>query len=255
VRPGGVTIHGLDGIPEVVPGDDLAGFILEAADRGEVGLRDGDVVVVTHKVVAKAEGRIVDLRSIEPSAVASQFASEWSKDARQVDLVLREARRIVRMTRGILIAETRHGFVCANAGVDASNVPGEGMVCLLPEDPDRSAQQLREEIARRRNVDVAVVVSDTFGRPWRLGLVNVAIGVAGMDPIADYRGETDPSGYTLAITRMAVADELAGAAELVMGKVDKRPVAIVRGYEYRPAREGGSSGRDLLMDPAMDLFR
>jgi coenzyme F420-0:L-glutamate ligase/coenzyme F420-1:gamma-L-glutamate ligase len=252
---GGVTIYGLDGIPEVEPGADLAALIADAADGSGVGLQDGDVLVVTHKVVAKAEGRLVDLREIEPSPLARQFATEWSKDARQVELVLREMRRVVRMARGVLITETRHGFVCANAGVDASNVPGQDVVCLLPEDPDQSADALRQTLAERRGVEVAVVVSDTFGRAWRTGHVNVAIGVAGMDPFTDYRGETDPYGYLLAVSRLAVADELAAAAELVMGKMDMRPVALVRGYQYRPPSPGSATGRDILMDPEKDLFR
>jgi coenzyme F420-0:L-glutamate ligase/coenzyme F420-1:gamma-L-glutamate ligase len=251
----GLQIHGLDGIPEVTPGADLAGLILAAADRTGVGLRDRDVLVVTHKVVAKSEGRLVDLSAIEPSPLSAQFAEEWNKDPRQVEVVLRETRRVVRMARGVLIAETRHGFVCANAGVDASNVPGDGVVCLLPVDPDGSARRIRDEIARRASVDVAVIVSDTFGRPWRNGLVNVAIGVAGMDPFADYRGEVDPSGYTLVVTKMAVADELASTAELVMNKTDMRPVALIRGYDYRPPQAGSETGRDILMDPERDLFR
>jgi coenzyme F420-0:L-glutamate ligase/coenzyme F420-1:gamma-L-glutamate ligase len=253
--PSGVTVYGLDGIPEVESGADLAALIADAAEGSGLGLRDGDVLVVTHKVVAKAEGRLVDLRQIEPSPLASHFAAEFAKDPRQVEVVLRETRRVVRMARGILISETRHGFVCANAGVDASNVPGDGIVCLLPDDPDVSARGLRAAFAERPGVDVAVVISDTFGRPWRNGLVNVAIGVAGMDPFADYRGDVDPSGYTLVVTRMAVADELASAAELVMNKTDMRPVALIRGYEYRPPQTGAGSGRDLIMDPAKDLFR
>jgi coenzyme F420-0:L-glutamate ligase/coenzyme F420-1:gamma-L-glutamate ligase len=253
--PGSVSVIGLDGIPEVRPGDDLAALIVDAADKTGCGLQDHDVLVVTHKVVAKAEGRLVELRSVEPSALANRFAGEWNKDPRQLEVVLRETKRVVRMARGVLIAETQHGFVCANAGVDASNVPGDGVVCLLPEDPDRSARQIREAIQRRTGADVAVIVSDTFGRPWRNGLINVAIGAAGMDPFADYRGDVDPSGYTLMVTRMAVADELASAAELVMGKVDMRPVAIVRGYDYRPPQDTSSSGRDILMEPERDLFR
>jgi coenzyme F420-0:L-glutamate ligase/coenzyme F420-1:gamma-L-glutamate ligase len=213
------------------------------------------VLVVTHKVVAKAEGRLVDLRQIEPSALAIHFAADFAKDPRQVEVVLRETQRVVRMARGILISETRHGFVCANAGVDASNVPGEGMVCLLPEDPDASARDLRAAFVERLGVEVAVVVSDTFGRPWRNGLTNVAIGVAGMDPFADYRGQPDPYGYMLAATRLAIADELASAAELVMGKMDMRPVALIRGYEYRRPTPGSEAGRDIVMDPEKDLFR
>jgi coenzyme F420-0:L-glutamate ligase/coenzyme F420-1:gamma-L-glutamate ligase len=250
----GVEIHGLEGIPEVTPGADLAGLILDAAERG-VGLRDGDVLAVTHKIVSKAEGRLVDLARIEPSELARGFAESAGKDPRQVEVVLREAKRIVRMLHGVLIAETRHGFVCANAAVDASNVPGDGIVCLLPLDPDRSAAELRRALKERRGVDVAVVINDSFGRPWRNGVVNVAIGVAGMDPFADYRGQNDPYGYPLVASRMAVADEIASAAELVMGKLDHRPVALLRGYEYRPPSDGGATGRDLVMDPERDLFR
>ncbi len=251
-----LEIHGLDGIPEVKPGDDLAALIAAAAERSGVGLRDRDVLVVTHKVVAKAEGRLVDLRCVEPSALAARFAAASGKDPRQLEVVLRESRRIVRMASfGLVISETHHGFVCANAGVDASNVPGEGMVCLLPEDPDASAERLRVAFKDRFGADVAVVISDSFGRTWRNGIVGVAIGVAGMDPFADYRGQTDPHGYLMVASRMAVADELASAAELVTGKVDMRPVALVRGYAYRPPRPGSATGRDIVMDPEKDLFR
>ena len=252
---GGVTIHGLEGIPEVEPGADLPALISEAADRTGVGLQDHDVLVVTHKIVSKAEGRLIDLRAIEPSPLAVHFAEGAGKDARQVELVLRETRRVVRMAHGVLIAETEHGLICANAGVDASNVPGDGMVCLLPVDPDASAQVLRGAFERLRGVDLAVVITDSFGRPWRNGITNVAIGVAGMDPFADYRGGHDSHGYLLVATRMAVADELASAAELVMGKLDRRPVAVIRGYEYRPPGPDGQSARDILMDPERDLFR
>jgi coenzyme F420-0:L-glutamate ligase / coenzyme F420-1:gamma-L-glutamate ligase len=251
----GVEIHGLDGMPEVTPGADLVGLILAAAERGGVGLRDGDVLAITHKIVSKAEGRLVDLSEVDPSPLARGFAETAGKDPRQVEVVLRESKRIVRMLHGVLIAETRHGFVCANAAVDASNVPGEGIVCLLPTDPDRSAAELRRALKERHGVDVAVVITDSFGRPWRNGVVNIAIGVAGMDPFADYRGQNDPYGYPLVASRMAVADEIASAAELVMGKLDHRPVALIRGYEYRPPAEGASAGRDLVMDPEKDLFR
>lgn len=252
---GAVTIYPLDGMPEVWVNADVARLIADAAELSGVGLKAGDVVVVTHKVVSKAEGRVVDLAEIQPSALAERFASSAGKDPRQVEVVLREAQRIVRMAKGVLIAETYHGFVCANAGVDASNVPGDGAVCLLPLDPDASARALREELRARSGADVAVIISDSFGRPWRNGIVNVAIGVAGMDPFADYRGENDPHGYPLVATRMAVADELAAAAELVMNKLDGRPVAIVRGYAYRPPGPGGESARDIVMDPDRDLFR
>jgi coenzyme F420-0:L-glutamate ligase/coenzyme F420-1:gamma-L-glutamate ligase len=251
---GGVAVHGLDGIPEVTPGADLAGLILTAADRSGVGLRDRDVLVVTHKIVSKAEGRMIDLRQVEPSRFAQEIAVGADKDPRQVEVVLRETKRMVRMLFGVVIAETRHGFVCANAGVDNSNVAGE-TVCLLPEDPDHSAASLREELRRRRAVDVAVVISDTFGRPWRSGLVNVAIGVAGMDPFADYRGQTDPYGNPLKVTRMAIADALASAAELVMGKVNARPVALIRGYAYGAPVPGSATGRDMVMPAERDMFR
>ena len=249
--PNQVTIIGLDGIGEARPGDDLAAIVLAAVERSGERLRDGDLLVVTHKIVSKAEGRLVDLRGIEPSDLARRYAETWGKDARQVEVVLRESARIVRMDRGVIIAETRHGFICANAAVDASNIPGDS-VCLLPRDPDASAAALRGAIRERAGVDVPVIISDSFGRAWRLGIVNVAIGVAGLAPLADYRGQEDPYGRTLHASTLAVADELAAAAELVTGKVDGRPVALIRGYPF--ARAEGS-GRDLLLDPARDLFR
>jgi coenzyme F420-0:L-glutamate ligase / coenzyme F420-1:gamma-L-glutamate ligase len=202
--------------------------------------------------MSKAEGRLVDLNTVEPSALAKEYAARWGKDPRQIEVVFRESRRVVRMDRGVVISETRHGFVCANAGVDASNVPGEDTVCLLPVDPDRSAARLREALRRRLGVEVAVVVSDSFGRAWRFGITDVAIGVSGMDPLADYRGQNDPHGYPMEASVLAVADELAAAAELVMGKTDGVPVAIVRGYAY--GRDAGT-GQDLLMPPERDMFR
>ncbi|MDQ3913401.1 MAG: coenzyme F420-0:L-glutamate ligase [Actinomycetota bacterium] len=238
------------GIPEIRPGDDLADFIFRAANDDPP--RDGDVVVVTHKIVSKAEGRLVDLDTIEPSGLAKSLATEHDKDARQVEVVLRESRRIVKMDRGIIISETRHGFVCANAGVDASNVPGDESVCLLPLDPDASARRLRDTLSFRTRADLAVIVSDSFGRAWRDGITNVAIGVAGIYPLADYRGEKDPHGYPLSASVLAVADELASAAELVMGKTAGVPVAVIRNYPYR---KGEGTGRDLLMEPERDLFR
>ena len=245
----GIVLIPVEGFPEVRPDDDL-----EALVAGAVGdtLRSGDVLVVTHKIMSKAEGRLVDLGSVEPSALAKEYAARWGKDPRQIEVVLRESRRVVRMDRGVVISETRHGFVCANAGVDASNVPGEETVCLLPVDPDRSAARLREALRRRLGVEVAVVVSDSFGRAWRFGITDVAIGVSGMDPLADYRGQNDPHGYPMEASVLAVADELAAAAELVMGKTDGVPVAIVRGYAY--GRDAGT-GQDLLMPPERDMFR
>lgn len=246
----GLEILPLGGIPEVRPGDDPSALIARAA--GDDLLKIGDVVVVTHKVVSKAEGRLVDLATIEPSALAKGFAARYDKDPRQIEVVLRESKRIVRMDRGIVISETHHGFVCANAGVDASNVPGDEMVCLLPLDPDASARRLRDALTSLAGGDLAVVVSDSFGRTWRHGITNVAIGVAGMQPLADYRGERDPYGYPLTASVLAVADELAAAAELVMGKTKAIPVAVVRNYPYE---RGSGTGRDLLMEPERDLFR
>lgn len=236
-------------MPEVVPGDDLPAALLRAAGDD---LRAGDVLVVTHKVISKAEGRLVDLATVEPSPFALDFAARNVKDARQVEVVLGESKRIVRMVGGLIIAETRHGFVCANAGVDASNVPGDDTVCLLPEDPDDSARRIREAVRGRLGFDVAVIVTDSFGRPWRSGITNVAVGVAGISPLTDYRGGKDPHGYDLEASVLAVADELAAASELVMNKVDAVPAAIVRGYPFEPA-EG--SAKDLVMPPERDLFR
>jgi coenzyme F420-0:L-glutamate ligase / coenzyme F420-1:gamma-L-glutamate ligase len=243
----GIEILPVEGIPEVRPGADLLDLVTRAAD-----LRAGDIVVVTHKIVSKAEGRLVDLRGIEPSTLAKGFAARYERDPRQVEVVLRESRRIVRMDRGLIIAETHHGFVCANAGVDASNVPGDDTVCLLPVDPDASAARMRDALAHRTGSDLAVIVSDSFGRTWREGITDVAIGVAGMEPLVDYRGETDPHGFPLAATVLAVADELAAAAELVMAKTAGIPVAIIRGYPYEPA---AGTGRALIMPPDRDLFR
>ncbi len=244
-----LNILPVEGIPEIRPGDDLPELIGRVAGKD---LRPGDILVVTHKIVSKAEARLVDLRAIEPSALAKGFASRYEKDPRQIEMILRESRRIVRMDRGLIIAETHHGFVCANAGVDVSNVPGKDMICLLPVDPDASAARLREALATRSGCDLAVIVSDSFGRPWREGITNIAIGVSGINPLADYRGQRDPHGRPLEASVLAVADELAAAAELVMGKTAGIPVAIVRGYPY----EGGSgTGKDLIMPPERDLFR
>ncbi len=245
----GLEILPVRGIPEVRPGDDLSDLISRATGGD---LREGDILVVTHKIVSKAEGQIVDLSAVEPSALAKGFAARYGRDPRQIEVVLRESRRIVRMDRGLIISETHHGFVCANAGVDASNVPGDDTVCLLPVDPDASAARLREALTARAGSDLAVIVSDSFGRPWREGITNVAIGVAGMEPLADYRGQRDPYGYPLEASILAVADELAADAELVMGKTEGIPAAVIRNYPYKP---GLGSARDLLMAPEKDLFR
>jgi coenzyme F420-0:L-glutamate ligase/coenzyme F420-1:gamma-L-glutamate ligase len=246
-----ISIIGLSGIPEVREGDDVAALIVEAAQR-RGGIKSGDIFVVTQKIVSKAEGRLIPLESVTPSPEAEKLALETEKDPRLVELILRESASIVRQSGPILITETHHGFVCANAGIDASNVGPEGIVCLLPEDPDRSARGIRDAIRKATGSDAAVIISDTFGRAWREGHTNVAVGVAGMSAFVDYVGQTDPHGYELRVSTLAVADELAAAAELVMNKLDGVPVAIVRGYPY-PKGEG--SARDLVRDRERDLFR
>ena len=257
--PAEVRIIGVDGLPEIAPGAPLPTLIGDAIAAAG-GLTAGDVVAVTHKIVSKAEGRLVDLRTVTPSVLAGRIAADFDKDARQVEVVLREAKRIVRMERGIIIAETAHGFVCANAGVDASNVAPE-TVCLLPLDPDGSAEAIRGALTARFFPEVGedgrpvgVLVTDSFGRPWRNGIVNVAIGVAGLAPLADYRGQYDPAGYELRASVLAVADELAAAAELVMHKLAARPVAVIRGYTP-PTGATAGKGRDLVMPAERDLFR
>ncbi len=247
-----LRLIGLRGVPEVTPGMSVTDLVITAAQASDLTLLDGDILVVTQKVVSKAEGMLVDLRTVEPSDLARRYAERWGKDARQVEVVLRESARIVRMDRGLIIAQTRHGYVCANAGVDASNVAGEDVVCLLPRDPDASAATLRAELAQRLGVEVAVIISDSFGRAWRLGVVNVALGVAGLAPLVDYRGQPDDNGRVMSASVLAIADEIAAAAELVTGKVARAPFVIVRGYPY-DRREG--SGADLIMDAASDLFR
>ncbi len=209
-------------------------------------------MVVTHKVVAKAEGRAVDLRMVEPSALARTIADRWRKDPRQVEVVLRESARIVRMDKGVLLCETRHGFICANAGIDRSNVGVTETVLTLPADPDAPVRAIRDALRARTGVEVAVIVSDTFGRAWRDGVANVAIGCAGLRPLRDERGRVDAQGYTMAGSVITVADELAGAAELVMGKLDGVPMAVVRGFAYEA---GDGSARELLFAPERDMFR
>ncbi len=246
-----VRLIPIRGIPEARPGDSVAELVLTGMAASGLTGEEGDVLVVTQKLVSKAEGRLVALAEIEPSPFAIALGQRWERDPRQIELVLRESARIVRMDRGVIIAETHHGFVCANAGVDLSNVP-PGYAALLPLDPDRSAARIRAELGERVGWTPAVIVSDTFGRAWRNGIVNVAIGVAGMRPLRDYRGQRDPFGNELRVTVIALADELAAAAELVMGKTEGCPAVIVRGFRYEP---GEGSARDLLMPPERDLFR
>jgi len=246
-----VNVFSVRGMPEIEPGTDLADAILSALSADGKGLEDGDIVVVTQKIVSKAEGCVVSLDSVTPSPLAVQWAELWDKDARVVELVLRQSRRIVRMHRGVIISETHHGLVCANAGVDQSNV-GSERVTLLPPDSDASAERLRAGLSRRSGVRLGVIISDTFGRAWREGQTNVAIGVAGVEALRHFEGQLDPTGYELRVTMLATADELAGAAELVMGKVDRVPVAVVRGLEHAL---GNGSAAELIRPAVNDLFR
>jgi coenzyme F420-0:L-glutamate ligase / coenzyme F420-1:gamma-L-glutamate ligase len=240
-----ISIIPVEGLPEIAEGDDLAALIAAG-----VTLEDGDVVCVAHKVVSKAEGRVAQLDGVVPSERAYELAGH-DGDPRRLELVLREAARILRARPPLVIAETRHGFVCASAGVDASNAPEADMVVLLPEDPDASAALLRAGLEERTGKALGVVVTDTFGRAWRFGIANVAIGAAGIDVLRDLRGEHDPVGYELHSTVIAVADEIAAAAELVMGKTERVPVAVVRGLDVA----GESTARELIMPPDLDLFR
>lgn len=246
-----IRIVGLTGIPEIKAGDDLPSLIIAAARRMSFEIKDHDVFVIAQKIVSKAEGRTVRLDSIIPSEIAADWAARYDKDPRMVEVVLRESKRIVRMDRGVVISETRHGFVCANAGVDASNV-ADDVVTLLPADADESARRIQTALEREFNRRAAVIISDTFGRPWREGITNVAIGVAGIAPLIDYRGQRDLHGRPLRVTVIAVADELASAAELVMQKTAGVPVAVIRGFDYHARR---SSSRELVRPPENDLFR
>jgi coenzyme F420-0:L-glutamate ligase/coenzyme F420-1:gamma-L-glutamate ligase len=243
-----VRVIPLRGMPEVRSGDDL-GALLAAAARRTGGLEDGDVVVVAQKVVSKAEGRVVTLDEVAPSEGARELAGD--EDPRRLEVILRETVRLVRSRPPLVIAETQHGFVCASAGVDSSNAPESGTVVLLPVDPDASAERVRSRLAELTGVAVGVLVSDSFGRAWRQGTTDVAIGVAGVRALLDLRGERDPAGYELHATTIAVADEIAGAAELVMGKTAQVPAAIVRGLDVA----GEGSARDLVMPAERDLFR
>jgi coenzyme F420-0:L-glutamate ligase/coenzyme F420-1:gamma-L-glutamate ligase len=245
LSPGGeLRVIPVRGLPEVREGDDVAELIAAAAE-----LEDGDVVVVAHKAVSKAEGRVVRLAEVEPSAQARDLAA--GEDPRRLEVILRESARVVRTRPPLVIAETRHGFVCASAGVDASNAPEADMLVLLPEDPDASAARLRTRLQELTGAAVAVIVSDSFGRAWRQGTTDVAIGCAGLRPLLELHGERDAVGYELHSTVIAVADELAGAAELVRGKLDRVPAAVIRGFEPR----GEGTARELVIPPERDLFR
>ena len=247
-----LVVTPVTGMPEIRPGDDLARLIVEALARSGEPLLDRDVVVVAQKIVSKAEGRVVALSTVTPSERAIAMAAEAGRDPRALELVLRETRSIVRWERGVLISETHHGFVCANAGVDRSNAGAPDSVVLLPVDPDASAARLRAELRATARADVAVVVTDTFGRAWREGHANVAIGVSGMAALKKYAGQVDPDGYELRVTEIALADEVAAAAELVMGKLDRCPVAIVRGLELS---EDEGTAQDYVRPLERDMFR
>jgi coenzyme F420-0:L-glutamate ligase/coenzyme F420-1:gamma-L-glutamate ligase len=247
-----VELLAIEGIAEVTAGDDLPALICDALALGGASVQAGDIFVVTQKVVSKSEGRTVLLADVEPSHFARQWASDSGLDARVVELVLRESRRVVRMDRGVLITETRHGFICANAGVDLSNVANGEAATLLPVDPDRSAEGLRTGLMQRTGVPLAVIVSDTFGRPWREGLTNVAVGVAGLVPLDSYIGRPDDRGLELRATIHATADEIAAAAGLVSTKVNRVPVVLVRGLSRHL---GDGSAQQLVRAPQRDMFR
>lgn len=237
------------GLPEITPGDDLAALLTSLL---RPLAQAGDVLVVTHKVISKAEGRVVQLSEVEPSDWARAWAERWNKDPRQIEVVLRESAAILRMEHGVIISRTRHGLVCANAGVDRSNSPGD-TVCLLPLDPDASARRLREAAREALGFDLPVLVSDSFGRAWRMGIVNVAVGVAGMSPFTDYRGTSDPHGFPMEASLMASADALCAASELVVGKTSGVACVLVRGFDWTPSEEG--SAAHLVRPAREDFFR
>ncbi|HMS57341.1 MAG TPA: coenzyme F420-0:L-glutamate ligase [Tepidiformaceae bacterium] len=248
----GLQVFGIPGLPEVENGADLGALILEAAAAAGTPLENGDVVVVTSKIVSKAEGQTVELADVEVSPFARQYAERMEKDPAIVELVLRQSKRVVRQVGPILITETHHGFICANAGVDQSSSGAHGRAVLLPADPDASCRGIRATFAAR-GVDAAVIVSDTFGRPWREAQTDIAIGIAGMDPVFSYIGQVDPHGHEFRVQALCVADELAGAAELVKGNLSRVPVAVIRGYAWE--RNDDASMRSIIRDSERDLFR
>ena len=248
----GLQIFGVPGLPEIVEGADLVSMIIDAAQASGTPIADGDVVVVTSKVVSKMEGRTVELADIEPSAFANEWSAKWDKEPAVIEMVLREAKRIVRQSGPVLITETSHGFVCANSGVDQSSSGAAGRLVLLPVDPDASARRLRAGFAAAGD-DVAVIVSDTFGRAWREGQTDIAIGIAGMQPILSYIGQYDPHGHEFKVQAMCLADELAGAAELVKGNVSRTPVAVIRGFAWDA--DDSATIAPVLREPSRDLFR
>lgn len=250
-----LTVTALEGIPEVSPGDDLATLIAGAAHAQGIPIDDDDVVVIAHKVVSKSEGRIRHLADVEPQPKATELANALNKDPRHVQVVLDESREVLRASHGVLITVTRHGFVCANAGVDASNVPGDDAVVLLPQDPDESARSLRARIKQLLNATPAIVITDSFGRAWRQGQVDVAIGCAGLTPLEDWRGRTDKDGRELKATVIAAADELAAAADLARTKDGALPVVVVRGADRHVSADDGPGAAAIIRPESQDLFR
>lgn len=251
-KAGEIRLIPVPGAREVVAGDSITEILLQALRKIRIRLQPGDILVVKHKIVSKAEGCTVDLDTITPSAESMAWATQYDHDARVIELALREARSVIRRKNGVLITETHHGFLCANGGIDVSNVDGGRHALLLPKDSDASAAKLRREIKKHTGISLAVIITDSFGRPWREGLTEFAIGVAGMKPLRDDRGRRDPQGYKLKASVEAVADELACAAGLVCGKLNRAPACLIRGYSYTPSTGGV---RELLRPAASDLFR
>ncbi len=248
----GLSIFGVPGLPEITPGMDLAAASFEAATAAGTPLQDGDVLIITSKIVSKAEGQIVELDKVSVTPFARQYAERWEKEPAIVELVLQEAKRVVRQVGPIMITETRHGFICANSGVDQSSSGGHGLAVLLPVDPDASARRIRSSL-KQRGVDVCVIISDTFGRPWREGQTDIAIGIAGMHPVTSYIGQVDPHGHEFRVQALCTADELAGAAELVKGNLSRVPVAVIRGFEWE--RDEEATMQLIIRDSERDLFR
>ena len=251
-RPQPLQVFPIPLADEILSGDSIAARLLRSLHDHKLSLRRGDILVVKHKIVSKAEGSLIDLATIRPSAASRVWARRYHLDAPVIELAMAQSRRTIRRRRGVLITETRHGLVCANSGIDVSNVNGGRHALLLPEDPDRSAASLRRDLRKRLNLAIPVIITDSFGRPWREGLTEVAIGVAGMKPLHDFRGRRDSHGYTLRASIEAVADELACAAGLVCGKLSRTPACLIRGFVYRP---GPGSARELIRPAKNDLFR
>jgi coenzyme F420-0:L-glutamate ligase / coenzyme F420-1:gamma-L-glutamate ligase len=248
----GLSIFGIAGLPEITAGTDLADSIFNAAAASGSPMENGDILVITSKIVSKAEGRVVELATVDVSPFARQYAEKWEKDPAVIELVLRESRRVVRQVGPIMITETRHGFVCANAGIDQSSSGGHGLAVLLPDDPDASCKRIRAAL-KGKGVDVAVIISDTFGRPWREAQTDIAIGISGMHPVTSYIGQVDPHGHEFRVQALCTADEVAGAAELVKGNLSRVPCAVVRGLPWEPDEE--ATMQLVIRESERDLFR